>query len=440
MANVYISFLGTNNYLPCHYVADDFVTPEPIRFVQEATIQYRCANWSEKDRILIFTTEEAQKCNWQDGGHCDRKTNTPHEGLQTRLQRLGLKAPFRAIPIAPGYKTEQIWQQFNTVFEALEEGDQVIFDITHAFRSIPMLALVVIHYARIFKSIAVGGIYYGAFEALGPQWQVDKIPTNERKAPIVDLTPLAELLDWSVATDRFLKGGDTALMGDLAQKSVAPLLKASKGANKDAQAVKKLGNILKRMSLALSTCRGLEISEVAKNLKEQVAACTQSDLLPPFAKLFDRIQQRLQGFSGNPIVDGLAAVRWCCEHGLIQQGYTLLEELLFSAVLLETGYDIQNLEHREIASQAFFIIGNHLDQTPDQWVLPSKDHPDMTRRIIDVIRSKGDLYKKCSQIREFRNDLNHAGHNPSARTLKSAGRFADDLKQLISDVERTLVP
>lgn len=30
MANGYISFLGTNNYLPCHYVADDFITPEPI--------------------------------------------------------------------------------------------------------------------------------------------------------------------------------------------------------------------------------------------------------------------------------------------------------------------------------------------------------------------------------------------------------------------------
>ena len=34
MAKVYISFLGTNNYLPCHDVADGFITPEPIRFVQ----------------------------------------------------------------------------------------------------------------------------------------------------------------------------------------------------------------------------------------------------------------------------------------------------------------------------------------------------------------------------------------------------------------------
>lgn len=438
MAHVYVSFLGTNDYVPCFYRTASFSTPEPVRFVQEATVQLCCQNWGEEDRILIFTTEEAESKNWVDGGHVDRETKVPHEGLCTRLTKLGLRAPFRSIRIAPGHDSEQIWQQFDAVFEALNPGDRVVFDITHAFRSIPMLALIVIQYARVFKSIEVEGMYYGAFEVLGTAFEARNLPLEKRNAPILDLKPLTDLMDWTIATDRFLKGGDPAMIGELARRSVEPLLRESKGADMGAKAVQKLGKALESFSLALTTCRGLDISSAATELKEQVAACSQANLLPPFAKLFGRIQERVSGFSGNHVRDGLIAVRWCCEHGLIQQACTLLEELLFSAVLLEAFPDrpelIRNETMREVASQAFTIVNRKYE--PERWTKTAQENREAVEKMISIIRSKEGLDRACGKLRELRNDINHAGYNNNAKALKRAAQFARELEEAILQVER----
>ncbi len=441
MANVYVSFLGTNNYLHCHYHTASFITPEPVRFVQEATVRYRCSNWGSEDRILIFTTEEAENKNWKDGGHVDPDSKVPHEGLCSRLAKLNLKTPVHPIRIEPGYDSEQIWRQFDTIFEALKPGDHVVFDITHAFRSIPMLAMVVIQYARVFKAIGVEGIYYGAFEALGSFQEVKKISSEDRKAPIIDLQPLAELMDWTVATDRFLKGGDAAMIGELARRSVEPILKETRGADEGARAVRKLGKCLEAFSMALSTCRGLEISDAAFQLKEQSAVCSRLNLLPPFTKLFDRIEERIRGFSKDHVRDGLIAVRWCCEHGLIQQGFTLLEELLFSAVLLELYPDrkkiLQDMTYRDIVSQSFGIICYKLK--PDGWNQPAADHRQEVEAMLDWIRQKPGLVEAYGKIRERRNDLNHAGHNNNALSLSRAAQFSNELKELVSQVESALL-
>jgi hypothetical protein len=44
MGKAFLSFLGTNNYLPCSYCLNDReATPTLIRFVQEATVQFACS-------------------------------------------------------------------------------------------------------------------------------------------------------------------------------------------------------------------------------------------------------------------------------------------------------------------------------------------------------------------------------------------------------------
>ena len=62
MANVYVSFLGTNDYLPCIYYKDDKEFRD-TRFVQEATLGICCREWTDEDRIIIFTTDEAYQSN-----------------------------------------------------------------------------------------------------------------------------------------------------------------------------------------------------------------------------------------------------------------------------------------------------------------------------------------------------------------------------------------
>lgn len=60
---------------------------------------------------------------------------------------------------------EDIWTIFNRVNECLEEKDRVIFDITHSFRSVPIVALLAVSYIRVVRDIEIEGLFYGAFEA-----------------------------------------------------------------------------------------------------------------------------------------------------------------------------------------------------------------------------------------------------------------------------------
>jgi CRISPR-associated Csx2 family protein len=87
----------------------------------------------------------------------------------------------------------------------INKTDEVYIDITHAFRSIPMYALLLVGFLRQLKGINVKDIYYGMLEA-----------SSELKyAPVVSLSPLIELFDWISATGSFNSFGSPKGIIDL---------------------------------------------------------------------------------------------------------------------------------------------------------------------------------------------------------------------------------
>ena len=139
MANVFISFLGTSNYKVCRYYHDN--KPENFcqtNFVQRALVEWFCKNWGEEDKIFIFVTELAQKTN--------------QELLSAALGELKLPNKIlEFVKIPDGKNKHELWQIFNKVNEKLREGDHIYFDVTHAFRFIPMLACYLLNFANILK-------------------------------------------------------------------------------------------------------------------------------------------------------------------------------------------------------------------------------------------------------------------------------------------------
>ena len=72
---VFISFLGTNNYIRTHYIINGKIS-KPVRFIQEALIDEFCNDWDENDRIFILHTQESLNRNWIDKGQkYDEKTS-----------------------------------------------------------------------------------------------------------------------------------------------------------------------------------------------------------------------------------------------------------------------------------------------------------------------------------------------------------------------------
>ena len=94
---VFISFLGTGNYLQTHYELNGEKSA-PVRFVQEALISFLCKDWTENDRIFIFCTKGAEGSetkNWFDNGHTKVNEDAEIEkiGLEHRLRNLNLVVP-----------------------------------------------------------------------------------------------------------------------------------------------------------------------------------------------------------------------------------------------------------------------------------------------------------------------------------------------------------
>jgi CRISPR-associated Csx2 family protein len=442
MARVFLSFLGTSNYTSCVYYQGDPPALDdrtPVRFVQEATIGKFCKGWGYADRIIIFTTYEAYSKNWVDYGH-SKGGSEPQahlDGLKTRLEKMDLTVPFQNTLIPDGSSEAELWEIFRTVMDAIKEDDEVVFDITHAFRSIPMLAIVILNYARIVKRIRIGGIFYGSFEALGHPRDVDTIPAADRLVPILDLTPISNLLEWAIAVDRFVKAGDSSLVSELTKTGVRSILKNSKGANQTADTMRKIADSLEKFCLVMSTCRGLKISETAERLQSQLSIVERTDLLPPFMPLFSIIGEKLEGFSGDPVRDGLQAAKWCLNHGLIQQGFTIMNEVLVSYVLVQTlgKFEIDE-KIRRLPIQAAAIIAKTLHERGEEWEEPAKTNRDLTLKIVGYLSKNAAINKMLTEIKNFRNDIDHAGVRENAINEK---KFAPTLKAMIGAVEAIMV-
>ena len=429
MASLFLSFLGTNDYLPCHYYLGDYQSPL-VRFVQEATIGFLIHQGTPPDRLVFFLTPEAEEKNWQDG-FFKESDGTPKPGLFIRLQELVSPKQIKPVPVPAGQSEQEIWEIFATVLDEIQPEEQVIFDITHGFRSLPLLAAVILSYAKVMKHIAVTGIYYGAFEVLGPA--AKNLPPAARRAPLFDLTPLVVLSDWTLAIDQFLKTGDARKVSALAHHSLKPILKETQGQHADAQALRRITNLLARFSEILATCRGQDLAPTVGQLKQALQDFSYPDLLPPFIPLLRRLQERLRPFGSTTVHDGIKAAAWCLEHNLIQQGLTILQETLINHFVLQIGGRLEDRTHRELASQAVNIYLNKIP-APD-WYAPARDHPELIGTLLAFFQDHHRLAELFNNLSQARNDINHAGWvqpRPAETLAQNLRQYLQELDPLLS--------
>ncbi|MGM0609237.1 MAG: TIGR02221 family CRISPR-associated protein, partial [Candidatus Muiribacteriota bacterium] len=363
MPKKFISFLGTNDYLECiYYIDDNDKKNPPLKYVQEYAASKFASDWDENDSILIFTTQKAYNLNWEDNGHFDRKEGNPipNKGLCQKLKSIDSSAKVKNIMIPEGYSETEIWEIFEKVYNELETGDEIIFDITHAFRSIPMLAIVILNYAKILKSISLSGIYYGAMETIGFASEVAKIEPDKRLVPVFDLTPFDNLLEWSSAIERFTEAGDAKKVKELASKKLSPMLKKAKGSDKSLTSLNKLSKNLDEFSQNIKTNRKANgsIAKSSKKIKQNLYTIENESIIPAFRPLFSHIEKSVSDFSDDRIINGFSSVKWCMDHGLVQQAYTMLMELIYTKMITVADKDPGDLDNRELASYALHYLMN----------------------------------------------------------------------------------
>jgi CRISPR-associated Csx2 family protein len=425
-----MSVLGTNDYLPCSYFfGNNEVTN--VRFVQEATVQMLCGDWTSRDRVVIFTTEESRRRNWVDNGHIERETEQRKQcsGLKRCIEALDLNCVTANVSIPQGCSEEEIWEIFRIIEKHIPPEVEVFFDITHSFRSLPMLAMTALNYAKTVKKISIGGIYYGALEALGDMKTVAAMLVEKRRVPIFDLTAFDQLLDWAMGIDRFVSSGDARYVDRLARRSVKTVLAKTKGRDKAAAGVKKLGSHLADFTEILSTCRGKQIKDICGTLQEDLSAYRRAEHAAAFDPLVGRVADRMSRFKGEHVNDGIQAVRWCLGHNLIQQGYTILLETIVTAVLISISADIMDRDARMAVPGAAIVLnrggeGKKEDQE-NRFYIQSRHY----------LEKNTALVKPITTLINLRNDLNHAGWRKNA---SKPHHFRIKLEHLVDEVEPLL--
>lgn len=199
--NVLFSFFGTSEYAECNYKFEDEQDPcTRSRFVQTAICEYLQKQVSNLE-LVVFVTKEAEKRNWIDS---IGRSHNPLKGLTTYCREIVPDLSVKKVMIPGGQDEEDNWALFNIIRNEIRREDTIYFDITHSFRSIPVIALAVVNYARLIDQAQFGEFYYGLYE---PSATVQKV---------VEFSSMMRLFDWTNGVDQFIRTGDGSKIRELA--------------------------------------------------------------------------------------------------------------------------------------------------------------------------------------------------------------------------------
>ena len=292
-----LTFIGLRKYDETTYIKHDGAnqTCETDLFPEAVAELYK------PDQIIAFTTKKVKSAKKDD--------------LERLARRLGTRFCINDIP--DGNSTTDLWEIFKTCADSVKAKDEIILDITHAFRSIPLLVFIVAAYLRQVKGVTLKHIIYGAFEARD-------VETNQ--TPIFDLTPFVELLDWMNAVNVFQCSGDARPIAGL----------------------KGVGNIkdsLTTLSDALLTNRTLEAQQAVSRFTRQLTNAQNLSRQPaPFHILTDQLKDTYQEMSVNKPNENpkeslkaqYVQIKWYVENQHYLQAITLIREWLISWEFLQT--------------------------------------------------------------------------------------------------------
>ena len=402
---VFISVLGTGFYEKCTYYTDVFSME--TRFIQHATLAMltQQSEWTKDDAAYILLTKKAQTDNWQPEGNKrfnSRESKTvEYDGLENVLKNNGYAFPINAIGINDGKDENEMWDIFNSVYNLLQEGDELYFDITHGFRYLPMFIIVLGNYAKFMKHVSVKAVTYGNFEA-----------RNEHGAPIMNLQSLSILQDWTSSAATFVETGRVKAF----TSDILTLQKENAWSNKVKASIQELNKRLNEFEGQISTCRGADIMKgaAAHDASECIKRIVKAQLLPhPVVEVLNTIHNDIGHYQTDSLENLRKAIEWCIRYDLVQQGYTLCQESIitflcskFSEYNPYTGQKASR-EYRDFWSS---ILGLGKDVIGDetQWKYKLAENRQLTRALFSLPWVK-DFRHEYNQLTRNRNQVNHAG-------------------------------
>lgn len=275
-----ISFLGTGDYKNAlyHFKNRNYETP----FIQEALVKLL----PEISDVIVFTTPEAKEKNG------------------TKLLSV-CKCRLEFIP-----EEDNIIELFTCLNDLLAPQDELIIDVTHSYRSIPIAVLPIAHYLNIVKGIEVKGIYYGKIDFKAKCAEGEPCRGN-----IVDLTDLLYVERWSLAVDQFLRYGKGDQLARILDEEVSSRFHNSDGPHNIGRLRSALAQLSKSLAVNQQTMIAKEADRLYKVLSEDlhIEASGWLRLLLPLVDSLAKDMAVLKEV-GSSVPAQLKLARWYLQH------------------------------------------------------------------------------------------------------------------------------
>ncbi len=394
MEKVILGFLGTGKYDAIAYEFDGKRAPKTKLSVAAVKKLF------PDHRPILLTTQEAYERNWS--------------LVEESFADLGLQTPER-IEIPSGKTEEEIWDTVEKLVGVVPRGVSVVLDVTHGFRTMPLLVFVAMGLLSKMGRASVERVLYGAYEARDEDTGV---------TPVLDLSPLLRLTEWANALGDLQRYGYATPIRDLL-RDVSGRAHREKRDYRPTGLVN-IGDDIRDIARALSVIRPQEAHDAAARLAERLPKA-QEDMrempeLRPLAPFLQESMDRYIGI-GKPkdlfSREGMPAlgemIRLHIELEQYPQAITLAREALVTLRMLDNDVDPLDPEARRATESEINAAAT---------ILKLKGKPGS-----DTVIPYAELW---NELADLRNDVDHAGFRKNARASNKVMQQAQKLGERVA--------
>lgn len=386
---VCLSFVGTGELKPARYTCGEQVCDS---FVVQAAL----AEFFRPEKIILFVTEKA----------CRENLDTVRSALHE------YPCTVTVIDIPAGKTEQEIWEIFSIISHTTQPDDEILLDITHAFRFLPFLAFITALYLREISEGTLSGIVYGAYEA--GEDITDETGLKRRTAPVFNLTSYITLMDWILAVRSFVTFADA--------RGIESMIAAA-CTNKTTQAdaivpdqsledLQTLAQSLHRFTASVQLAQPADSMASARQVMRELARTRlkENAIPPPVMPVLEKIEvispfaETGSGSCWETIQKQQALITYQVEKGLYIQAAEMAREWMVSAIIcfLGLGTYLYSETVRTEAEDTLRLLNRHAHQKGNKKITSH------LRRIENIAgwERLGAIWRA---ITITRNDLAHCG-------------------------------
>lgn len=290
----------------------------------------------EYDEMNVFVTAEALTSAWS---HL--------EGLDD--------ARIKAVEIPDGRTPEERWLIFDKLRNVVQDGDTVIFDITHGYRTLFFSAFLAIAFLKSAReNVTVRRVLYGELGQEGAP------------GPVIDLTDYVSLLDWMSATDQFVDFGNSQPLVQLVADAPTSAADDAADRHKLNQFARSLDNVSRSLQLVMPDKAMIAAHDLLDKLDQ--AREPMARQLRPFVPLADRVERAFAGMAQaagprdqagtwRALEQERDIIFWYLERQLLLQAINLAFEWLISYGMVHRGCkDLSLYDEREQTKNYYMTL------------------------------------------------------------------------------------